>query len=61
VDEHQDFFDSLIENPRIISLQISSLTHTVIVDDIAWESSDAHGNTWAFDGTLVVTLRSVEN
>lgn len=61
VDEHQDFFDSLIENPRIISLQISSFTHTVIVDDIAWESSDAHGNTWAFDGTLVVTLRSVEN
>lgn len=61
VDEHQDFFDSLIENPRIISLQISTFTHTVIVDDIAWESSDAHGNTWAFDGTLVVTLRSVEN
>jgi len=61
VDEHQNFFDSLIENPRIISLQISTFTHTVIVDDIAWESSDAHGNTWAFDGTLVVTLRSVEN
>lgn len=61
VDEHQNFFDGLIENPRIITLQISNFTHTVIVDDIAWESSDAHGPTWAFNGTLVVTLRSVEN
>lgn len=61
VDEHQGFFDSLIESPRIITLQISNFTHTVIVDDIAWESSDAHGTSWSFDGTLVVTLRSVEN
>lgn len=61
VEEHQNFFDSLIESPRIITLQISTFTHTVIVDDVAWESSDAHGTTWSFDGTLVVTLRSVEN
>lgn len=61
VDEHQSFFDDLIESPRIITLQISTFTHTVIVDDVAWESSDAHGTTWSFNGTLVVTLRSVEN
>lgn len=61
VEEQQNFFDSLIESPRIITLQIGTFTHAVIVDDIAWESSDAHGNTWQFDGTLVVTLRSVEN
>jgi hypothetical protein len=61
VEEQQNFFDGLIESPRIITLQIGTFTHTVIVDDIAWESSDAHGNTWQFDGTLVVTLRSVEN
>lgn len=61
VEEQQTFFDGLIESPRIITLQIGPFTHTVIVDDIAWESSDAHGNSWTFDGTLVVTLRSVEN
>lgn len=61
VEEQQTFFDGLIESPRIITLQIGPFTHTVIVDDIAWESSDAHGNSWSFDGTLVVTLRSVEN
>jgi len=61
VDEHQEFFDGLIESPRIVTLQIGAFTHTVIVDDVAWESSDAHGNAWDFNGTLVVTLRSVEN
>jgi hypothetical protein len=61
VDEHQRFFDGLIESPRIIALQIGNFTHTVIVDDVEWLSADAHGNTWTFQGTLVVTLRSVEN
>jgi hypothetical protein len=61
VEEHQSFFDTLISSPRIITLQIGSFTHTVIVEDVAWDSADAYGNTWQFDGTLVVTLRSVEN
>ena len=61
VEEHQSFFDSLISSPRIITLQIGSFSHTVIVEDVAWDSSDAYGTTWQFDGTLVVTLRSVEN
>jgi hypothetical protein len=61
VEEQQLFFDSLLESPRIITLQIGNFTHTVILEDIAWESSDSHGNSWTFDGTIVVTLRSVEN
>jgi hypothetical protein len=61
VEEHQLFFDTLISSPRIITLQIGSFTHTVIVEDVAWDSADAYGTTWQFDGTLVVTLRSVEN
>lgn len=61
VEEHQTFFDSLIESPRIVTLQIGNFTHTVIVDDVKWAANDAHGNEWVFEGTLVVTLRSVEN
>jgi hypothetical protein len=61
VEEHQSFFDSLIESPRIIILQIGTFTHSVIVDDVEWGPSDAHGNYWSFEGTLIVTLRSVEN
>ena len=61
VEEEQTFFDGLIESPRIVSLQLGNMTHTVIVEDIVWEPADSQGNTWQFDGTLVVTLRSVEN
>lgn len=61
VEEHQNFFDGLIESPRIVTLQIGSFVHSVIVDDVEWSSTDAHGNTWSFQGTLIVTLRSVEN
>ena len=61
VDEQQTFFDDLIESPRIITLQIGSFTHNVILEDIVWEPVDSVGNSWSFEGTLVVTLRSVEN
>jgi hypothetical protein len=61
VDEEQTFFDGLIESPRIITLQIGSFTHNVILEDIVWQPVDSSGNSWAFEGTLVVTLRSVEN
>ena len=61
VEEHQSFFDSFIESPRIIVLQIGTFTHSVIVDDLEWVPSDATGNYWSFEGTLIVTLRSVEN
>jgi len=61
VDEQQTFFDGLIESPRIITLQVGSFTHNVIVEDIVWEPMDSVGNGWSFEGTLVVTLRSVEN
>jgi hypothetical protein len=61
VEEHQTFFDSFIESPRIIVLQIGTFVHSVIVDDLEWVPSDATGNYWSFEGTLIVTLRSVEN
>jgi len=61
VDEQQTYFDGLIESPRIITLQIGTFTHNVILEDIAWEPMDSVGNSWSFEGTLVVTLRSVEN
>lgn len=61
IEEHQSFFDNLLESPRIITLQIGNVNHSVIAEDIVWESFDSKGNSWSFDGTLVVTLRSVEN
>jgi hypothetical protein len=57
----QAFFDGLIESPRITTLQIGPSIHSVILEDTVWEPADSTGNSWAFDGTLVVTFRSVEN
>ena len=54
-------FDDLIASPRIITLQIGHETHTVIVEDVEEIPLDSSGNTWDFEGTLVVTMRSVEN
>ena len=61
VDEQQTFFDDLIKSPRIIALQLGVFTHNVILEDVVWEPMDSVGNSWSFEGTLVVTLRSVEN
>lgn len=54
-------FDDLIASPRIITLQVGQETHTVIVEDVEEIPLDSSGNTWDFEGTLVVTMRSVEN
>jgi hypothetical protein len=59
-DERQGF-DDLIASPRIITLQLGELTHTVIVEDVEEIPVDSNGNVWDFEGTLVVTMRSVEN
>lgn len=61
VAEHQAFFDDLIANPRIVTLQLGTVTHNVIAEDLVFVPQDSYGNTWEFNGTLVVTLRSVEN
>jgi hypothetical protein len=61
VDEQQSFFDDLISSPRIVTLQMGSSTHSVILEDLTWDANDSQGNIWKFNGTLTVTLRSVEN
>jgi hypothetical protein len=61
VQEEQDTLDDLLANPRIILLQLGTAVHSVIVEDIRWVPVDASGNKWEWDGTAVVSMRSVEN
>ena len=61
VAEEQDRFDDLIAEPRVVTLQIGRRNHTVVVEDIQFNPIDATGNAWDFEGTLTVTMRSVEN
>lgn len=61
VQEEQDALDDLIANPRIVVLQIGDKLHSVIIEDVEWNPLDSYGNAWDWEGTAVVTMRSVEN
>lgn len=56
-----DQLNDLIHNPRIITLQIGTRSYSVIAEDIEWIPIDSTGNTWSWDGTAIVIMRSVEN
>ena len=61
VQEEQNTLDGLLSNPRIVVLQIGQSIHSVIVEDIRWVPVDSYGNTWDWEGTAIVSMRSVEN
>lgn len=56
-----DNLNSLIHNPRIVTLQLGTRSYAVITEDVEWQPTDSTGNTWSWDGTATVTMRSVEN
>jgi hypothetical protein len=61
VQDETDALDNLISSPSIITLQIGTSNHSVIVEDVEWTPLDSYGNTWEWEGTATVTMRSVEN
>jgi hypothetical protein len=61
VQDETDALDNLIANPSIVTLQIGTSNHSVIVEDVEWTPLDSYGNTWEWEGTATVTMRSVEN
>ena len=63
------FFDStaelkelrtLIADPRIVTLQLKDETVSVIVESLEWTPIDAVDREWVWQGTAVVTMRSVQ-
>ena len=60
-EEELDILNNLIHNPRIITLQLGTRFYSVITEDIEWYPTDSTGNTWSWDGTANVMMRSVEN
>jgi hypothetical protein len=61
VQDETNSLDNLIANPSIVILQIGTSNHSVIVEDVEWTPFDSYGNTWEWEGTATVTMRSVEN
>lgn len=61
VDEERQFLRGLIRSPRIITLQINNETVSVIAENLQWIPRSVTGDTWNWQGTAVVTMRSVED
>lgn len=61
VEDELDALHELLRNPRIITLQLGSKGYSAIVEDVEWNPADTTGTSWTWDGTAVVTMRSVEN
>ena len=60
VAEELRILDELISSPRVLTFQIGNYKYPVIVEDIEWIPLDSYGNTWEWEGTATVTMRSVE-
>ena len=53
------FLRGLISDTRITTYQEGEETFRVIVENVEWIPVDSHVKNWIFDGTAVVTLRSL--
>ena len=59
VDAELEYLRDLIHNPRIVTFQEGPRTYKVIVEAVEWLPVDTPNNTYVFDGTATVTLRSL--
>lgn len=50
----------LIQSPQIVLLQIRDETVSVILEDLEWNPVDSRDREWLWEGTAVVTMRSVQ-
>jgi len=59
VDGELEFLRDLIYNPRIVTFQEGPRTYKVICESVEWVPVDTPNNSYVFDGTATVTLRSL--
>jgi len=50
----------LVLDPHIVLYQEGNETFSVIVEDVEWKPIDAHDRQWEWDGTAIVTMRSMQ-
>ena len=59
VDEELFFIRDLVKDARIVTYQEGTDTYKVIVENVEWTPTDTSYPSTTFDGTCVVTLRSL--
>lgn len=60
VDDELKQLRSLISDPRIVTFQLRGDTFSVIVEDCEFTPTDSWDREWTWEGTAVVTMRSVQ-
>jgi hypothetical protein len=50
----------LVQNPRVIKFQEGNEIISVIVEDMEWQAEDGHDREWEWDGTAIITMRSIQ-
>lgn len=61
VNDERERLGELLQNPRVVALQIGPRSYAVIAEDLRWQPVDAQTQIWDWEGTATMTLRSVEN
>lgn len=59
VDNELEFLRDLIHSPRIVTFQEGPRTYKVIAESVEWVPVDTPNDSYVFDGTATVTLRSL--
>jgi hypothetical protein len=61
-DVNEELFElrKLINKPRIVTLQVREETVSVIIEDMEWTPIDSVDKDWLWQGTVTVTMRSVQ-
>jgi hypothetical protein len=60
VNEELKQLRTLINEPRVVTLQLGDETVSVIMEDMDWTPRDSRDKSWIWEGTAVVTMRSVQ-
>lgn len=54
------FLQELVNDATITNYQEYNDSHEVIVENVEWVPVDSRGNTWDWEGTAIVTARSID-
>ncbi len=59
VETERELLESLVDNPRIVIYQERNTTYSVIVEDVEWTPIDTSAFDYVWEGTAVITMRTV--
>ncbi len=58
--EERRLLEDLILNPRVIIYQEGDAQYSVIAEDMEWRAFDTVNTDWTWQGTAIITMRSIQ-